>query len=156
MAPRFSAPFGPSGKMNKNSNFWAMMCEQSTGLEGLFQIQIFSRAGNRRDTKDESWWCWWPEHLLGRRESRWIPPYRHFNRGGRLTWLGTRLCTTSSTCELPSSFGGMIVSKVSSATLQHFAKNSALRLEGHVKKWQRVPARGKFWGLQSTLQMLEM
>lgn len=70
--------------------------------------------------------------------------YRHFNRGGRLTWLGIRLCTTSSTCELPSSLGGMIVSKVSSATLQHFAKNSTLRLEGRVKKWQRVPARGKF------------
>ncbi len=149
MAPRFSAPLGPSGKMNKNSNFWAMMCEQSTGLEGLFQIQVRSRVNNRRDAKDESWWCWWPEHLLGRRESRWI---QALQPGSRFTWLGIRLCTTSSTCELPSSFGGMIVEGL----IQHFANNSTLRLEGHVKKWQRVPAHGKFWGLQSTLQMFEM
>lgn len=30
------------------------MREQSTGLEELFQIQVCSRANNRRDTKDES------------------------------------------------------------------------------------------------------
>ncbi len=118
------------------------MCEQSTGPEGLFQIQVCSRANNRRDTKDES--CGVVGDLSICLEGERAGGYRPFNRGAGLLGSEFGCAPPVSTCELPSSFGGMIVSKVSSATLQHFAKDSTLRLEGRVKKWQRVPARGKF------------
>jgi hypothetical protein len=54
------------------------MCEQSTGLEELFQIQVCSRVNNRRDTKDES--CGVGDLSICLEGER-AGEYRHFNPG---------------------------------------------------------------------------
>ncbi len=83
---------------------------------------------NRRDTRDES--CGVGDlgkHLLGRRE-----PVNTGTSTGPVK-LARNSVVHQFDCELPSPLGRMIVEGLISDK-QHFAKNSTLQREGHVKK----------------------